>query len=151
MFHSDSQPLKDLKKGLVDKTGYCSLVQVWSLLDCTSPLVKLVQHILSFVPNSASTERLFSIIEGIKRKDQSWLKYQKTCNVALNKIKLCQQHIEKRLIRERLKCQFEAMYLYCSFLPLGLINKKLLTTQNRRWNLRAHLILKMMTILVRKL
>ncbi|GBE85739.1 hypothetical protein SCP_0802610 [Sparassis crispa] len=68
MFFAENWPLNDLKEGLKDEDGTCDPLRVWRILDKKNSLVKLADLILSFVPSSATTERLFTKMDDTKTK-----------------------------------------------------------------------------------
>lgn len=56
----------------------CDPVRLWELLPKSDPLACLAIHVLSFTPNSASCERIFSTMGNIKTKRRNRLTPQKT-------------------------------------------------------------------------
>lgn len=100
-FSEDKWPISSLQTGL--KELVCtSIVQiicvyiiwqdgsiadplhVWKIAPEENPLVKLSILIFSFVPNSTSTECLFSSMADIKTKKWNWLGVQKLRDCALS-------------------------------------------------------------------
>jgi hypothetical protein len=79
---------------------------VWKILDRQNPLVSLAILILSFVPNSASTERLFSSMGDIKTKKRNRLGVQKLRDCALVKGEIRRLHAAEGTARIRLKHKF---------------------------------------------
>jgi hypothetical protein len=75
-------------------------------LPSENPLVKLAILLLSFVPNSASTERLFSKMGDIKTKKRSRLGIKKLRDVAFVKTELRRGHAKAGTARRRLNRYF---------------------------------------------
>lgn len=81
-------------------------VRVWRTLNVENPLVKLAILVLSFVPNSASTERIFSSMGDIKTKKRNKLGVQKLRDCALVKGELRHQHAKDGTARVQLRRKF---------------------------------------------
>lgn len=84
----------------------CDPVQVWQLLDDSNSLVALAIRVLSFCPNSASAERLFSIMGNIKDKKRNRMLTQKLRDLAFLQLELRHKHAKEGLVRQRLKRSF---------------------------------------------
>jgi hypothetical protein len=76
------------------------------LLDSENPLVKLAELVLSFVPNSASVERLFSSMGDTKSKKRTRLTVQKNRDISFLKMELRRQHAIDGTAQRRLKRRF---------------------------------------------
>ncbi|KAL6303689.1 ribonuclease H-like domain-containing protein, partial [Sparassis latifolia] len=98
MFFAENWPLNDLKEGLKDEVcgimirdGTCDPLRVWHILDKKNSLVKLADLVLSFVPSSATTERLFTKMGDTKTKKRSRLGIQKNRDMAYVKTEIRRQ------------------------------------------------------------
>lgn len=78
----------------------------WKILNTDQPLVRLAIRIFSFIPNSASTERIFSSMGDIKTKKRNRLGVQKLRDVAMVKAEIRKRHASEGSARVRLKRQF---------------------------------------------
>lgn len=70
------------------------------------PLVQLTIQLLNFVPNSASTERVFSTMGDIKTKKRNRLAPQKTRNTAFLKLEIRRQHAIDGVACKHVKRQY---------------------------------------------
>jgi hypothetical protein len=82
------------------------LVKIWKLLPTNNPLVKLAILVLSFVPNSASVERLFSKLGDIKTKKRNRMGTKKLRDTAYIKSDLHCRHAKEGTAKWHLKRQF---------------------------------------------
>ncbi|KAG1882736.1 hypothetical protein F4604DRAFT_1953301 [Suillus subluteus] len=103
---SNVTPIQELKNSLKDENGSCDPLRIWGLLDFKNPLVQLAQLVLSFVPNSASVERLFSSMGNTKSKRRTRLGVQNNRNMSFLKMELRRQHAIDGTAQRRLKRQF---------------------------------------------
>lgn len=69
-------------------------------------LSKLAIHLLSFVPNSAAPERMFSSMGDIKTKKRNRLGVQKLRDTAFVKSEIRREHVANGVARHRLKRHF---------------------------------------------
>jgi hypothetical protein len=122
VFSDAKWPISELKESLKELVRNSSLrceqilntfnqdgsndpIRVWKILDRQNPLVNLAILILSFVPNSASTERLFSSMGDIKTKKRNRLGVQKLRDCALVKGEIQRLNAAEGTARIRLKCK----------------------------------------------
>lgn len=84
----------------------CDPVRLWELLPKSDPLASLAIHVLSFTPNSASCERIFSTMGNIKTKRRNRLTPQKTRDLAFIKLDVRRQQAIDGTLRKRLNRQF---------------------------------------------
>ncbi|TFY78156.1 hypothetical protein EWM64_g5859 [Hericium alpestre] len=106
IFSEESWDIDDLREGLSEKDGTVDPVEVWSTLPKDNPLVCLAMLVLSFVPNSTSTERLFTNITDTKTKKRNWMRTELVRKVTFLKLELRRQHAEEGTARARLKRHF---------------------------------------------
>jgi hAT family C-terminal dimerisation region len=82
------------------------LIELWRLLPTENPLVKLAIRLLSFVPSSASIERLFSLMGDTKTKKRNKMKTQKLQDITYVKSDLRQRQAKNGTAQRRLKRHF---------------------------------------------
>ena len=70
-------------------------LRVWKLLSPNNPLFQLAILVLSFVPNSASTKRLFLTMGNIKTKKRNKLGHNRTRDIAFVKLDLQRHQAEE--------------------------------------------------------
>ena len=83
-----------------------NIVKIWELLLPANPLVKLAICLLSFVPSSASVERLFSLMGDTKTKKRNKMTTKKLQDVTYVKSDLRRRQAKDRTARRRLKHHF---------------------------------------------
>lgn len=88
------------------KTSECDPIRLWELLDHNDPLAQLAIHLFSFIPNSASCERIFSTMGNIKTKRRNRLTPQRTRDLALIKLDVRRQQAIEGTLRKRVKRAF---------------------------------------------
>jgi hypothetical protein len=82
------------------------IVKIWELLPPANPLVKLAIRLLSFVPSSASIERLFSLMGDMKTKKRNKMTTKKLQDVTYVKSDLRRRQAKDGTARGRLKRHF---------------------------------------------
>ncbi|KIJ50719.1 hypothetical protein M422DRAFT_79785, partial [Sphaerobolus stellatus SS14] len=102
-FSEDAWGVDMIRQAYMDEYGECDPLRVWALLPPEMPLVQLAVQLLNFVPNSASTERVFSTMGDIKTKKRNRLAPQKTRDTAFLKLEICRQHAIDGVARKRVK------------------------------------------------
>ncbi|PCH34656.1 hypothetical protein WOLCODRAFT_155307 [Wolfiporia cocos MD-104 SS10] len=108
-YSPDCWPIEDLRRRRDNPSEVdCNVdpISAWTIISQDSSLVKLAILVLSFVPNSASTERLFSSMGHTKTKMCSRLGIQKNRDIAFLKMELRRRHAEEGTARKRLKQRF---------------------------------------------
>ena len=82
------------------------IVKIWELLPPANPPVKLAIHLLSFVPSSASIERLFSLMGDMKTKKRNKMTTKKLQDVMYVKSDLRRRQAKDGTAWGRLKRHF---------------------------------------------
>jgi len=82
------------------------LIEVWWLLPTRNPLMKLAIHLLSFVPSSASIERLFSLMGDTKTNKRNEMKRQKLQDITYIKSDLRWHQAKNGTAQRHLKHHF---------------------------------------------
>jgi hypothetical protein len=82
------------------------LIKIWQLLPTENPLVKLSIRLLSFVPSSASIERIFSLMGDTKTKKRNKMKTKKLQDITYIKSDLRRRQAQNGTARRRLKRHF---------------------------------------------
>lgn len=90
----------------IPQTGDTDPITIWKVLPSENPLVRLAILLLSFVPNSASTERLFTKMGDIKTKKRNRMLTKKLRDVAFVKSELRREQAALETARKRLKRRF---------------------------------------------
>ncbi|PCH38738.1 hypothetical protein WOLCODRAFT_44498, partial [Wolfiporia cocos MD-104 SS10] len=93
-YSPDCWPIEDLRRRRDNPSEDCNVdpISAWTIISQDSSLVKLAILVLSFVPNSASMERLFSSMGHTKTKTRSCLGIQKNRDIAFLKMELRRRH-----------------------------------------------------------
>jgi len=81
-------------------------IKMWQLLPTENPLVKLSIRLLSFVPSSASIERIFSLMGDTKTKKRNKMKTKKLQDITYVKSDLRRRQAKNGTARRRLKRHF---------------------------------------------
>jgi hypothetical protein len=82
------------------------LIKIWQLLPTENPLVKLSICLLSFVPSSASIERIFSLMGDTKTKKRNKMKTKKLQDITYIKSDLRRRQARNGTAQRRLKRHF---------------------------------------------
>lgn len=86
--------------------GDCDPILLWKTVDRKNPLTQLAILLLSFTPNSASCERVFSTMGNIKTKLRNRLGTKKTRDLAFLTLEIRRRQAIEGSLRRRLKRQF---------------------------------------------
>ncbi|TFY79124.1 hypothetical protein EWM64_g4889, partial [Hericium alpestre] len=106
IFSKDAWNIEQLRKPLAEQDGTTDPIIMWKLLPKKNPLARLAILILSFVPNSTNTERLFTTVTDTKSKKRNRLRTEKLRKIVFVKLELRRQQAVEGTARARLKRHF---------------------------------------------